>query len=77
MLVLASFSPTETFHLPMLLKAHRELDWSQQVVPSPLTPLSRSKAGGVFLNAVPAVMQAGKKTQQTNKKQLKSLLLTI
>lgn len=75
-LVLASFSPTEVFRLPVLLKAHRERAWSQQLVPSPLTSsvaLLWSKAGGVFLNAVPALMQAGK--QKPNKK-VKSLLLT-
>lgn len=37
-LVLGSFSPTEIFHLLVLVKTHQEPDWPQQQVPSPLTP---------------------------------------
>lgn len=74
--VLASFSPTELFHLPMALKTQREPDWSQQLVPSPLTPsvaLLRSKAGGGFLYAVPAFTQVGKKIP-TNKQKPAQIL---
>lgn len=35
--VLASFSPTEIFHLSVLIKTHQEPGWPQQQVRSPLT----------------------------------------
>lgn len=62
----------------MLVKTHQEPGWSQQQVPSPLTPgaFLSSKADDVFLNAARALMRAGKRNS-TNKQNLNSFFPTI